>query len=227
MRVRVKRGYPLENCPKIEESGLLAAVSLAYRKGTVLYPEVDDLETLGYSVLVEFDEHVGGHDGGRGLKAPKGKPGHCWWIKTTYLEELPETPQLELTSEQIDRLDEMYNAVYDTVRVLVEDENLEWRMSIIGDVTDAIICELRGHRLRVRYPGIVEDADGTQHYEEYGDYDMLEDPDMRKVVLCEHCVLRNKMGCPSAELDEGQWRTMSCMEYCSAGMTKSEAVTRE
>ena len=81
-------------------------------------------------------------------------------------------PQVELTSEQIDRLDDMYTAVFDTVRVLVEDENLEWDMSIIGDVTDAMICALRGHHLRVRYPGIVEDADGTQHYEEYGDYDM-------------------------------------------------------
>ena len=41
--------------------------------------------TLGYSILIEFDKDIGGHDGNQCLK--KGKDGHCWWVSIDYFQE--------------------------------------------------------------------------------------------------------------------------------------------
>jgi hypothetical protein len=78
--------------------------------------------------------------------------------------------ELELTGQQIERLDEMYDAVYNTILVLAEkdSESLSWDMEIIGNATEALVAILaKDHNIHVRYPGIVTNEDGSQFYEEY------------------------------------------------------------
>lgn len=56
-----------------------------YRKfsnkiGTIIYI-TDNSHEYQPSALVEFDNHIGGHDGGGA-----GKDGHCWWFYSNSLE---------------------------------------------------------------------------------------------------------------------------------------------
>lgn len=52
---------------------------------------IDDACRLDYDFLVEFDEHIGGHDG-FDWGAHRGKPGHCLWYKASCLSLLEEEP---------------------------------------------------------------------------------------------------------------------------------------
>ena len=76
--------------------------------------------------------------------------------------------ELAFTDKQLERLDEIYNTVYETLLVLLEKngDELPWDMELVGNVTDAIAetCESLGHH--VRYPSIVTNEDGSQTYEE-------------------------------------------------------------
>ena len=76
--------------------------------------------------------------------------------------------ELEFTNAQTERLDEIDNTVYQALLVLLEktEEELPWDMSLIGPVVEAIAdaCESCGYHMR--YPTIVTEKDGSQHYEE-------------------------------------------------------------
>ena len=78
-----------------------------------------------------------------------------------------EMEELELNDAQVERVDEVHNAVYELCRILTENEELEWNMSYIGEIADlaASILTKQGHK--VRYPAIVTEADDSQHIEEY------------------------------------------------------------
>lgn len=86
-----------------------------------------------------------------------------------------EDEEPELSDEQVSRIDEIHNAVYEMCRVMTEEENLDWNMAYIGEIADfaAELLAAQGHR--VRYPAIVDDADGSQHIEDY-----LEPADFQK-----------------------------------------------
>jgi hypothetical protein len=75
--------------------------------------------------------------------------------------------ELELTDEMIERNDVIDNAVYACILELAEkdEDELPWSMEIIGDVTDAIKASLLMHKIKVRHPGVVTEANGSQHYE--------------------------------------------------------------
>jgi len=75
--------------------------------------------------------------------------------------------ELELNDAQIERVDEVENAVYKMCCVLTESPDLEWNMEYIGEIADfaAELLTKLGHR--VRYPAVVTEADGSQHIEEY------------------------------------------------------------
>lgn len=75
--------------------------------------------------------------------------------------------ELELSAEQVDRNDEMYNAVYELCKLFTEDDDLEWNMSYIGEITDLAASIMVQHGKRVRYPAVVTEPDGTQYIEEY------------------------------------------------------------
>jgi hypothetical protein len=74
--------------------------------------------------------------------------------------------ELELTQAQIERNNIIDNAVQDCICILAEEE-IEWDMDIIGDVTEAIKEVLAQHGLRVRQPAIATDELGNQRYVEY------------------------------------------------------------
>ena len=76
-------------------------------------------------------------------------------------------PDIELSAEQISRIDEVDNAIYDMCKILVEDDELEWDMQYIGEIADIAAEILTAYGKRVRYPAVVTDEDGTEHIEEY------------------------------------------------------------
>ena len=78
-----------------------------------------------------------------------------------------EPEELELSDAQIARNDEIYNAAFDFCKVMAEDENLEWNMEIIGQLADFAAELLTTHGNRVRFPVVVTERDGSQHYMEY------------------------------------------------------------
>ena len=84
--------------------------------------------------------------------------------------------ELELSSDQIARLDVMDNAVYQCLLALLgkDEEDFPWSMDYIGEAEDLLVDFLlkRGHR--IRRPAIVTEPDGTQYIEEY------EEPEVRK-----------------------------------------------
>lgn len=79
------------------------------------------------------------------------------------------TEELQLSDDHIDRLDDIDNAVYQCILVLLNktEEEFPWDMYYIGEVTDGIVEFLveKGHR--IYRPAIVTEPDGTQHIEEY------------------------------------------------------------
>jgi len=72
---------------------------------------------------------------------------------------------LELTSDMLTRIDEIDNTVHQCICVLAEKE-IDWNMEIIGEVADSIQNVLQRHGIKMRWPSIVDKADGTQHYSE-------------------------------------------------------------
>lgn len=78
-----------------------------------------------------------------------------------------QTEELELSTEQIKRVDQIHNAVLELCRVMAELPTLQYDMSFIGDIADYAASVLVEHRLPVRYPAIVTEEDGTQYIEDY------------------------------------------------------------
>lgn len=75
--------------------------------------------------------------------------------------------ELELNDEQSKRNDEIYDEVYDLCRVMSEKPDLEWNMSFIGEIADFAAFILDKHGIKVRFPSIVTNPDGSQYVEEY------------------------------------------------------------
>ena len=75
----------------------------------------------------------------------------------------------EFSKEQLKRIDEVENAVFEMCKVLTEDEKLEWDMDYIGEIADlaSTIMVNLGHR--VRYPAMVLDDDENDNIEDYFD----------------------------------------------------------
>jgi len=89
------------------------------------------------------------------------------WAELPKVVEAGSTEDLELSDEQSARNDEIYNAAFDFCKVMVEDENLEWNMEILGQLADYAAELLTGHGSRVRYPSVVTEPDGSQHIEDF------------------------------------------------------------
>lgn len=78
-----------------------------------------------------------------------------------------EEAEVELNDAQLERIDLMYNSVYDTCNVFAEKE-IDWDMEVIGEITDFIINTLYTKQgINTRYPGVVTHENGTQTIEEY------------------------------------------------------------
>lgn len=78
---------------------------------------------------------------------------------------MPE--EVELSDEQLVRIDEVQNAVFEMCKVLTENKDLEPDIAFVGEIADyaAELLTSMGHR--VRYPAILERDDGTEYVEDY------------------------------------------------------------
>lgn len=74
---------------------------------------------------------------------------------------------VELSNAQIERNDEIYNSVYELCQIMAENEDLEWDMAYIGEIADYAAELLTQRGIKVRFPSIVTDDDGTQHIENF------------------------------------------------------------
>lgn len=91
-------------------------------------------------------------------------------VSELYLEEPMETSvtgELEFTEKMLQRRDELDNAVWDCVKTLVQDEDLQWDAAVMEPVIDSMIRALNHFGYKVWNPGIVTDDNGKQFYTKY------------------------------------------------------------
>lgn len=67
----------------------------------------------------------------------------------------------ELTDVQIRRLDEVYDAAMEFIRVLLCDPDREFDMSLVGNMTDDTVALLNEKGFDVYFPSIIYDERGT------------------------------------------------------------------
>lgn len=77
----------------------------------------------------------------------------------------------EMTQPQIMQLDDIDNATHELCKIMLNNADLNWDMSIIGDVADAVAEVLAKKGLKVYYPAMVEDptTGETRIAEYYGE----------------------------------------------------------
>ncbi|WP_209341381.1 hypothetical protein [Flavonifractor sp. AGMB03687] len=80
-----------------------------------------------------------------------------------------EEMEIEFSDRHIEQLDEIDNAVYQTILTFLNktEDEFPWDMHYIGEVADAIEGTLLDLGQRVYRPAIVTEKDGTVHLEEY------------------------------------------------------------
>lgn len=66
----------------------------------------------------------------------------------------------ELSDKQIERIDEVENAVYDLCKLLTQNDNIEWDMSYIGLIADTISDILVNKGFSINYPYISTEENG-------------------------------------------------------------------
>lgn len=78
----------------------------------------------------------------------------------------------ELSPRQLERLDEIDNAMYRFLLVLLEkDENeFPWDMQYIGEAVDAIENIMYGYGFDIHRPAVINDGDGSDDYVVEGSY---------------------------------------------------------
>ena len=80
---------------------------------------------------------------------------------------LNQEEELELDNEQEARNDEIFDTVFELCKVMAENPELEWNMGFIGEIADCAAAILGRHGIRVRFPAVVTNEDGSQYIEEY------------------------------------------------------------
>lgn len=74
---------------------------------------------------------------------------------------------IELSDDQLKRNDDIYYAAFVFCKMLTENENLEWDMSILGELAEDAAEMLVRHGHKVRFPAFVKDKDGNEEIDEY------------------------------------------------------------
>ena len=74
---------------------------------------------------------------------------------------------VELTDDMVERNDEIYNEIYELCRVMTDNKELEWDMSIIGELADYAAALLTDRGFRVRFYSIITESDGKEYIETY------------------------------------------------------------
>ena len=73
-----------------------------------------------------------------------------------------EKQEVELNQSQLERIDELHNAVYDLCVLFTENPDLEWDMCYIGEIADRITDALVGYGEGVHYLVVVYDNNGDR-----------------------------------------------------------------
>lgn len=82
-------------------------------------------------------------------------------------ESTMEKQEVELNQRQLERIDELHNAVYDLCVLFTENPDLEWDMYYIGEIADQITDILVEYGERVHYPAIERGNDGDDRIIEW------------------------------------------------------------
>lgn len=80
-----------------------------------------------------------------------------------------ERQRAEFTERQIEQIDAIDNAVYETILTFLSktEDEFPWDMYYIGEVAEAIEETLLAMGERVHRPAILAEPDGTSYIEEY------------------------------------------------------------
>ena len=80
-----------------------------------------------------------------------------------------EEPEIEFSGSQIEQLDAIDNAVYQTILTFLNktEDEFPWDMRYIGEVADVIEGTLLDLGQRVYRPAIITEKDGSVRLEEY------------------------------------------------------------
>lgn len=76
---------------------------------------------------------------------------------------IPE--ELELTDEMLERIYKINKSVYRCLCICAE-KKIPWDMEIIGTVAETIQSTLTEHGIKMRWPAIVTNDDGSQEFAE-------------------------------------------------------------
>lgn len=78
----------------------------------------------------------------------------------------PTTEELELSDDQVARIDTIHNAAYEFCKIMAEDENLFLSMDTIQQISEFAAELLTNQGSTVRFPAVVIEPDGKQYIEE-------------------------------------------------------------
>lgn len=78
----------------------------------------------------------------------------------------PTTEELELSDDQVARIDTIHNAAYEFCKIMAEDENLFLSMDTIQQISEFAAELLTNQGSPVRFPAVVTEPDGKQYIEE-------------------------------------------------------------
>lgn len=79
---------------------------------------------------------------------------------------------MEFTDAQINRIDEIDNAVFELCKVLTEKEDLEWSMEFIGEIAE-VACDILVRKgFKIRFPvHVVNSFDSMEYITDWHEVD--------------------------------------------------------
>lgn len=82
--------------------------------------------------------------------------------KECRLDKVKEKKELEFSAEELEQIDAIENSVFNLCSILLNKPDLDWDMSMIGDIADAAADILVSKGYKVYYPAIVEDENHNE-----------------------------------------------------------------
>lgn len=81
-----------------------------------------------------------------------------------------EDSEVELSDDQVERIDEIYNAALEFCQVITQKEDLTWSMYSLGEIVEYACMQILTDPMlgidEIYFPSIVTDEDGNEHIEE-------------------------------------------------------------
>lgn len=67
-------------------------------------------------------------------------------------EYKPTVDEYELSEEQLARIDEIENSIFAIIKIMTQNYDMEWDISVIGDIADTVSARLTELGYRILYP---------------------------------------------------------------------------